>query len=74
MRIRDFRTLVSFSGDYDDLTSKPTIPTISDTAYDATSWDGNTDVPTKNAIRDKIESLSSGGLTQPQILARTLGC
>jgi len=34
----------------------------SDTAYNATSWNGNTDAPTKNAVRDKIElmSLSSG--------------
>ena len=31
-----------------------------DTAYDATSWNGNTDAATKNAIRDKIESLSGG--------------
>lgn len=29
----------------------------SDTAYNATSWNGNTDVPTKNAVRDKIESM-----------------
>jgi len=34
--------------------------TISDTAYDATSWDANTDAATKNAIRDKIESLAGG--------------
>lgn len=34
---------------------------ISDTAYDATSWDGVIDVaPSKNAVRDKIESLISG--------------
>ena len=33
----------------------------SDTAYDATSWNGNTDVPTKNAVRDKIETLGGGG-------------
>lgn len=32
---------------------------ISDTAYDASSWDNNTDAPTKNAIRDKIESLGT---------------
>ncbi len=30
---------------------------VSDTAYDATSWDGVTDVaPSKNAVRDKIEA------------------
>jgi len=59
---------------YNNLTDKPTIPTVSDTAYDATSWNDNTDAPTKNAVRDKFESLTSGGLTQPQIMARTLGC
>jgi len=48
-----------FSGDYDDLTNKPTIPTISDTAYNATSWNANTDGATKNAIRDKIETMDS---------------
>jgi hypothetical protein len=31
-----------------------------DEAYDATAWNGNTEVPTKNAIRDKIESLGTG--------------
>ena len=34
-----------------------------DTAYNATSWDGNSDAATKNAIRDKIESMSAGGTT-----------
>jgi hypothetical protein len=34
------------------------LPTVSDDAYNATTWNGNTDVPTKNAIRDKFESLS----------------
>lgn len=33
---------------------------IDDTAYDASSWDGDTDhAPSKNAVRDKIESLSA---------------
>lgn len=32
---------------------------VADTAYDATSWDGVTGIaPSKNAVRDKIESLS----------------
>lgn len=48
---------VATSNDYADLDNKPTIPTVDDTAYDATSWNGNTDAPTKNAIRDKIETL-----------------
>jgi len=46
--------------DYADLINKPTIPTISDIAYDGTSWNGNTDGASKNAIRDKIESLAGG--------------
>ncbi len=31
-----------------------------DTAYNATSWNANTDAATKNAIRDKFESLPAG--------------
>lgn len=34
---------------------------VPDEAYDATGWNGNLSVPTKNAIRDKIESMSGGG-------------
>jgi len=34
---------------------------VADDAYDASGWNGNNEVPTKNAIRDKIESLSGGG-------------
>lgn len=33
-----------------------------DTAYDATSWNGSLDVPTKNAIRDAIEALALGSI------------
>lgn len=35
---------------------------VPDDAYDATGWNGSTDVPTKNAIRDKIESLTGAAL------------
>jgi hypothetical protein len=36
---------------------------VSDTAYDATDWDGVTTIaPSKNAIRDKIESMGGGAL------------
>ena len=35
------------------------IPTVSDVAYNATSWDSNTDATTKNAIRDKIETMDT---------------
>lgn len=38
---------------------------VPDEAYDATNWDGNLEVPTKNAIRDKIETLG-GGYTDEQ--------
>lgn len=34
---------------------------VPDDVYDESSWSGNLSVPTKNAIRDKIESLGSGG-------------
>ena len=30
-----------------------------DTAYNATTWDGNTDAATKNAIRDKVETMDA---------------
>lgn len=33
--------------------------TVPDDAYNATSWNGNTEVPTKNAVRGKIESMGS---------------
>lgn len=37
-----------------------TTDNVSDTAYDATSWDGVTTIaPSKNAVRDKIESMGS---------------
>lgn len=36
---------------------------ISDTAYDATSWDGVTTIaPSKNAVRDKFESLTQANI------------
>ena len=57
----DITDLNHFDGAYGSLTGTPTIPTVSDVAYDATSWDGNTDAATKNAIRDKIELLAAGG-------------
>ncbi len=43
---------------------------VPDDAYDATSWNGNTTVPTKNAIRDKIESMSAGsGITRSIVVS-----
>jgi len=46
-------------------TGDQTLPVVSDTAYDATTWNANTDAATKNAIRDKIESISSGLTSLP---------
>jgi hypothetical protein len=40
-----------------------------DTAYNATSWDGNSAVPSKNAIRDKIESMGGGGTIELDLVA-----
>lgn len=34
---------------------------VPDEVYDATAWNGSLEVPTKNAVRDKIESLVLGG-------------
>lgn len=50
---------VATSGAYSDLSGTPTIPTVDDTAYNATTWNANTDAPTKNAVRDKIETIDS---------------
>jgi hypothetical protein len=49
----------SYYLNYNNLSNTPTVPTASDVAY-GVSWNGNLDVPTKNAIYDKIESLPGG--------------
>lgn len=41
------------------------LPVISDVAYNATTWNGNLDGASKNAIRDKFESLTVGVLLPP---------
>jgi hypothetical protein len=35
---------------------------VPDEAYDATAWNGSLEVPTKNAVRDKIETLGASGI------------
>lgn len=46
---------------------------VDDEAYGA-GWNGSLEVPTKNAVYDKIETISGGsGLTHPQVLTRSLG-
>jgi hypothetical protein len=42
----------------------------SDAAYDATTWDGNADAPSKNAVRDKIETLVGAASSVP--MSRTI--
>lgn len=37
--------------------------TVADDPYDATAWDGSTEIPTKNAVRDKVEALSDTFVT-----------
>lgn len=47
---------------------------ISDDAYDATTWNGNLDAPSKNAVRDKIEAIVAGaasGSSTTQVLTGT---
>ncbi len=49
-----------------------TPPVVDDSVYNATSWDGSTDVATKNAIRDKIETLGGGSdLSAPSPIGDT---
>jgi len=57
---------VNVQSDWDALSTetsgilnKPTVPTVDDTAYNATSWNANTDAATKNAIRDKINAMDT---------------
>lgn len=38
-----------------------------DTAYDPTDWNGDTKPPSKNAVRDKIESMGGGSVTTPKV-------
>ncbi len=40
---------------------------VPDEAYDATNWNGSLEAPTKNAVRDKIETLGSGTGTVVQV-------
>lgn len=42
---------------------------VPDEAYDATAWNGSLEVPTKNAVRDKIEAmLGSSGITRTVVV------
>jgi hypothetical protein len=67
-----WQTLSSPSGSYLSLTGGTLSGDliVPDEAYDATAWNGNLEVPTKNAVRDKIEALTGATLpTESFILA-----
>lgn len=65
-------TTLTFSGTYTGATARTiginlsnantwlAAQSVPDDAYNATTWNSNVEVPTKNAVRDKIESLSLG--------------
>lgn len=38
------------------------VATVSDLVY-SSAWDGNLDAPTKNAVYDKIQTISGGGVS-----------
>lgn len=46
---------------------------VPDDAYDASTWNGNEEVPTKNAVRDKIESLAAGSSVVVQVVSTQTG-
>jgi len=45
--------------------------TVTDEAYGA-GWNGSLEVPTKNAVYDKIETLSSGGISEELAIAYSI--
>jgi hypothetical protein len=47
--------------------------TVADEAYDATAWNGSVEVPTKNALRDKMESMVSSINSQTGAVTVTAG-
>lgn len=46
---------------------------ISDAAYNATTWNGDTNAPTKNAVRDKIEAMGDPSTKIDQTLGDAKG-
>lgn len=51
--ISNWNNKSTFSGDYDDLTNKPTIPTV----VDSLSSDSTTDAPSVHIVKDKFENM-----------------
>lgn len=58
-------TATTFDGalDWSNITNKPTIPSVEDTAYGA-GWNGDTDAASKNAIYDEMETKADKQKTQ----------
>lgn len=48
------------------------VATTTDDPYDDTGWNGNTQVPTKNAIRDKIEGMANSSVISNALVSTTL--
>jgi hypothetical protein len=46
---------------------------VTDDAYNATTWNGSNQVPTKNAVRDKIESMGGGSVTSVDVSGGSTG-
>jgi hypothetical protein len=61
-QIFDFVTTRNYlkRSEFKDSVATIKIPFVSDSVYDASLWDGNLNAASKNAIRDKIESISAG--------------
>jgi len=72
MKIKDFKTFISFSGDYNDLTNKPNLDTKQNTLVSGSNIKTINNSSILGSGDLTVEGV--GGLTQPQILARTLGC
>jgi hypothetical protein len=62
MQAGTLTTIFTFdeSDDQWETTKNIVVPTE---AYDATNWNGDLTVPTKDAVRDKIETISGGGIS-----------
>lgn len=68
----DRKPLVIVSGATKTLPSGDQL-VVTDDAYNATSWNGSSQVPTKNAIRDKIETLGSGSVGSVDVSGGSTG-
>lgn len=58
-RLSDARNPLAHTHVVADITDFPTLPVISDVAYNSTTWNNNLDGASKNAIRDKIDAMDT---------------